>query len=91
VRQASFCPHTGKKKDDRVYAVGFLDVVEAKYLAEKEIEALTEGLATLDTFVKGLGKAAFVGDGVQGPKQQDIEAILKGLTETRHEMAPGVP
>src|SRR5688572_21532049 len=64
VRQACFCPNTGKKKDDRVYAVAFLDIVGAKYHAE-EIEALTEGLAALDAFVKGLGKAALVGDGVQ--------------------------
>jgi hypothetical protein len=52
--------------------------VEAKYRAE-EIEARTEGLAAL------------VGDGVQGLKQKDIEAILKGLTERLHEMAPGLP
>jgi hypothetical protein len=57
----------------------------------KVIEALTEGLAALDAFLKGLGKAALVGDGVQGLTQKDIEAILAELTEKLPEMVPGLP
>jgi hypothetical protein len=91
MRQACFCPNSGKKKYDRVYAVAFLDIVEAKYRAEKEIETLKEGLAALDAFVKGLGKAALVGDGAQGLKQKDIAAILAELTEKLPEMVPGLP
>jgi hypothetical protein len=91
VRQACFCPETGEQKDDKVFAVAFLDIVEAKYRAEKEIVALTDGLAALDAFVKKLGKASLVGEGVQGLKQKDIEAILADLTEKLPEMVPGLP
>jgi hypothetical protein len=91
VRQACFCPETGKQKEDRVYAVAFLDIVEAKYRAEKQIEALTNGLAALDDFKKRLGKAKLVGDGVQGLKQKDIEATLADLAEKLTQMVPGLP
>jgi hypothetical protein len=91
VRQACFCPETGEKKEDRVYAVSFLDIVEAKHRAEKQLETITEGLAALDDFVKRLGKADLVGDGVQKLKQKDIEAILTDLTEKLPEMVPGLP
>jgi hypothetical protein len=52
---------------------------------------LTDGLAALDAFVKKLGKASLVGEGVQGLKQKDIEAILADLTEKLPEMVPGLP
>jgi hypothetical protein len=91
VRQACFCPHTGKKKDDRVFAIAFLDIVEAKYRAEKQVEGITDGLVALDAFVKGLSKAALVGEGVQGLKQKDIEKILADLTKKLPEMVPDLP
>ena len=92
VRKACFCPNTGKRKeDDNVFAVAFLDIVEARHCAEKEIEAKQAGLKALDAFVKDLGKAKLVGNGVQGLKQKDIEAILTDLTEKLHEMVPGLP
>jgi hypothetical protein len=65
--------------------------VEAKHVAEKQIVALTDGLAALDAFVKKLGKAPLVGDGVQGLKQKDIEAILADLAQKLPEMVPGLP
>jgi hypothetical protein len=91
VRQSCFCPETGEKKDDKVFAVAFLDIVEAKYRAERQIAALTEGLSALEDFVKRLGKADLVGDGVQKLKQKDIEAILADLTEKLPKMVPGLP
>jgi hypothetical protein len=91
VRQACFCPETGEKKDDRTYAIAFLDIVEAKHRAEKQMAALTDGLAALDAFVKKLGKASLVGNGVQKLKQKDIEALLADLTEKLPEMVPGLP
>jgi hypothetical protein len=91
VRQACFCPETGEKKDDKVFAVAFLDIVEARHRAEKQIAMLTDGLAALDDFIKKLGKANLVGDGVQGLKQKGIEALLADLTEKLPEMVPGLP
>ena len=91
VRQACFSPETGEQTDDKVFAIAFLDIVEAKYRAEKQIEALTEGLAAVDAFVKKLGEAKLVGEGAQGLKQKDIEAILAELTEKLPEMVPGLP
>jgi hypothetical protein len=38
-----------------------------------------------------LGKALLVGDGVQGLKQKDVEALLADLTEKLPEMVPGLP
>jgi hypothetical protein len=90
VRQACFCPETGEKKDDRTYAIAFLDIVEQKYRAEKQLEALAEELDALNAVVKRLGKASLVGAGVQGLKQKDIEAILADLTEKLPEMVPGL-
>ena len=52
---------------------------------------LTAGMGALDDFVKKLGKAKLVGNGVQGLKQKDIEAILADLTEKLPEMVPGLP
>jgi hypothetical protein len=52
---------------------------------------ITEGLAALNDFVTRLGKASLVGEGVQGPKQKDIDAILADLTEKLPEMVPGLP
>jgi hypothetical protein len=91
VRQASFDPVTGEKKEDRVYAIAFLDIVEAKYRARKAVEELEAGLEAIDAFVKALGKAGLVGDGVKGLKQKDIEAILADLTEKLPLMVPGLP
>jgi hypothetical protein len=91
VRKACFCPETGRKKEDACYAMAFLDIVEAKYRGEKQIAVLTEGLAALDDFVKRLGKAELVGEGVQKLKQKDIEALLVDLTEKLPEMVPGLP
>jgi hypothetical protein len=48
-------------------------------------------MGALDDFVKKLGKAKLVGNGVQGLKQKDIEAILADLTEKLPEMVPGLP
>ena len=91
VRKACFCPNTGKRKEeDNVFAVAFLDIVEARHCAEKEIEAKKNGLKELDNFVKGLGKAKLVGNGVRGLKQKDIEALLADLTEKLPEMVPGL-
>jgi hypothetical protein len=64
--------------------------VEARYRAEKQMAVITEGLAALDNFVKRLGKADLVGEGVQKLKQKDIEAILADLTEKLPEMVPGL-
>jgi hypothetical protein len=91
VRQACFCPDTGARKGDRTYAIAFLDIVEAKHRAEKQMAALTDGLAALDAFVKKLGKASLVGNGVQGLKQKDIEALLADLTEKLLKTVPGLP
>jgi hypothetical protein len=91
VRQACFCSDTGARKEDRVYAIAFLDLVEARDRAEKQMAVLTEGLTALDAFVKRLGKADLVGDGVQKLKQKDIEAILADLTEKLPKMVPGLP
>jgi hypothetical protein len=91
VRQACFCPDTGARKGDRTYAIAFLDIVEAKHRAEKRMAALTDGLAALDAFVKKLGKASLVGNGVQGLKQKDIEALLADLTEKLLKTVPGLP
>jgi hypothetical protein len=68
VRQACFCPETGKKIKERTYAIAFLDIVEAKHRGEKRLAELTAGMAALDVFVKKLGKAKLTGDGVQGLK-----------------------
>jgi hypothetical protein len=91
VCQAYFCQRTGERKDDETYAVAFLDIVEAKYRAEKQLEVIRAGLKDMETFVKALGKAKLVGDGVQGLKQKDIEAILAELTDKLPEMVPGLP
>jgi hypothetical protein len=91
VRQACFCPDTGARKEDRTYAIAFLDLVEARYRAEKQKAVITEGLVALDDFVKRLGKADLVGDGVQKLKQKDIEALLAALTEKLPEIVPGLP
>jgi hypothetical protein len=91
VRKACFCPETGQKKEDVRYSIAFLDIVEAKYRGEKQLVAITEGLAAIDDFVKKLGKASLVGAGVQGLKQKDIEALLADLTEKLPEMVPGLP
>ena len=91
VRQACFCPDTGTRIEDRTYAIAFLDLVEARYRAEKQMATITEGLAALDDFVKRLGKADLVGDGVQKLKQKDIEVLLVDLTEKLPEMVPGLP
>jgi hypothetical protein len=90
VRQACYCPETGEKKDDKTYSIAFLDIVEAKHHAEKQIAALTEELDALNSVVKKLGKASLVGAGVQGLKQEDIEALLADLTEKLPEMVPGL-
>jgi hypothetical protein len=91
VRRACFCPETGARKEDQTYAIAFLDLVEARHLAEKQLVVITEGLAALDDFVKRLGKADLVGDGVQKLKQKDIEALLAALTKKLPEMVPGLP
>jgi hypothetical protein len=91
VRQACFCPDTGARKEDRTYAIAFLDLVEARYRAEKQKAVITEGLVALDDFVKRLGKADLVGDGIQKLKQKDIEALLAALTEKLPEIVPGLP
>jgi hypothetical protein len=91
VRQACFCPDTGARKEDRTYTIAFLDLVEARYRAERQLATLTEGLAALDDVEKRLGKADLVGAGVQKLKQKDIEAILGALTEKLFEMVPGLP
>jgi hypothetical protein len=65
--------------------------VEARYRAETQMPVITEDLAALDDFVKRLGTADLVGDGVQQLKQKDIEAILADLTEKLPEMVPGLP
>lgn len=90
VRQACFCPETGEKKEDRSYAVAFLDIVEAKHRAEKQLEIVQAGLKDLDAFIKTLGKADLVGEGVQGLKQKDIEALLADLTAKLPELVPGL-
>ena len=77
--------------EDQVYPIAFLDIEEMRHRAEKGIEKLTEGLEALDAFVKELGKAKMVGEGVKGLKQKDIEAILADLREKLPEMVPGLP
>ena len=42
-------------------------------------------------FVKRLGKASLVGEGVQGLQQKDSEAILADLTEKLPAMVLGLP
>ena len=71
--------------------MAFLDLVEARYRAAKHMAVMTEGLAALNDFVKRLGKAALVGEGVQGLQQKDSEAILADLTEKLPAMVLGLP
>ena len=91
IRKACYCPETGQKKEDSCYAIAFLDIVEQKHRARKSIEAQTAGLDAADAFIKQLGKAKLVGEGAQGLKQKDIEALLAELTEKLPEMVPGLP
>ena len=71
--------------------MAFLDLVEARDRAEKHMAVITEGLAALNNFVKRLGKASLVGEGVQGLQQKDIDAILADLAEKLPAMVPGLP
>ena len=88
VRKACFCSDTGQSLEDQVYSIAFLDIEEMRYRAEKGIEKLTEGLEALDTFVKGLGRAEMIGDGVKGLKQKDIDKILASLREQLPQLVP---
>ena len=47
-------------------------------------------LAALNDFVKRLGKASLVGEGVQGLQQKDSEALLADLTEKLPAMVLGL-